>query len=410
MPVRKISRCHPDFIDIIYKLAATYCLDITEYIVQFGCDDVDSFAGGIHKVTLTGLQNGQKIKRPILIKWHPDAKSRATFREAYRREIIYYRNIVPKLLEIQRAFKNIEGLKMKFPNCIFTSAEYDKEAIALQGIYENGFRFRNRFHPMDFTHAVLVMKDLGKLHALSFALAKKYPVEYEEISAMCSKDVQYSVAGPVPNSMKGFYDASVAVVQDSNIKRKLKELGPHILTVLHKCTLADSFSTICHGDCWTNNIAYKYQGDRPFEVLFTDSQLTRIASPVTDISYFLYMSTDKRFLDNHYSRILNVYYGTLTAVLRQCNLDVNEIYPPSVFQKHLKEYSVLGLIEALVSMMIITAQSEEALKMTEMKYEFCDEKLREDEHSDSSLFIDRVNGVVSDFFERGYSLDAILNK
>ena len=146
------------------------------------------------------------------------------------------------------------------------------------------------------------------------------------------------------------------------------------------------------------------------EVIFIDYQLVRLASPVTDIAYFLYMSTDGEFLNKHYDQVLDIYYGTLTAVLRHCNLDVEEVFPRNIFQKHLNEYSVLGLIEALVSMMIITAPYEDALKMTEMKYEHCDEEVHEDESKDNSLFVERVNGIVNDFFARNYSLDAILDK
>lgn len=152
------------------------------------------------------------------------------------------------------------------------------------------------------------------------------------------------------------------------------------------------------------------QGCKPVDVIFIDYQLVRLASPVTDIAYFLYMSTDAEFLYKHYDQVLDIYYGTLTAVLRHCNLDVATIYPRSIFQKHLREYSVLGLIEALVSMMIITAPYEDALKMTEMKYEHYDGEVYEDESRDNSMFVERVNGIVNDFFERNYSLDTILGK
>lgn len=136
--------------------------------------------------------------------------------------------------------------------------------------------------------------------------------------------------------------------------------------------------------------------------------MARIASPVTDISYFLYMSTDYDFLKKHYYHVLDVYYGTLAAILRQCNLDVNEIYPQSIFQKHLREYTVLGLIEALVSMMIITAENEDAFRMTEMKHEDPNKIFCESEKEVRHLFVERVNGIVSDFFEKNYSLDAVL--
>lgn len=96
----------------------------------------------------------------------------------------------------------------------------------------------------------------------------------------------------------------------------------------------------------------------------------------------------------------------MSAVLRQCNLDIEDVYPKRVFDKHLKEYTVFGLIESLVSMKIITAEVEEAIKMTG---QICMEKLPEDLSPNGSLYVERVNGVVDDFFERGYSLNAVLN-
>lgn len=153
------------------------------------------------------------------------------------------------------------------------------------------------------------------------------------------------------------------------------------------------------------------QGKRPVDVIFVDYQLVRYASPVTDISYFLYMCTDQEILCNHYDQLLNIYYGTLTAVLRQCNLEVRDIYPKDIFQKHLREYSVLGLIEAMISMKIITADTEEALKMTEMKYHLSEASgFASCKTKNQAFYVERINGVVNDFFNRGYSLDALLCK
>lgn len=144
------------------------------------------------------------------------------------------------------------------------------------------------------------------------------------------------------------------------------------------------------------------------DVILVDFQLMRFASPVTDIAYFLYMCTEREVLSVHYETVLDFYYGTLSAVFRECNMDPEEIYPKKVFESQLREYSVLGLVEALISMMIITAPFEDALKMTEIKYQFCNEGIRESEGN--VLFKKRVNDVVHDFFSRNYSLDAVLSK
>lgn len=151
-----------------------------------------------------------------------------------------------------------------------------------------------------------------------------------------------------------------------------------------------------------------FQRKRPVDIILIDYQLMRFATPVTDVVYYIYMSTDGQFLSKHYETVINTYYGTLTAVLRECNLNVEEIYPKKIFERQLREYSVLGLVEALISMMIITAPFEDALKMTKIKYQFCNERIRESEGN--ILFKERVNDVVKDFFSRNYSLEAVLSK
>lgn len=142
------------------------------------------------------------------------------------------------------------------------------------------------------------------------------------------------------------------------------------------------------------------------DVILIDYQLSRNASPVTDIAYFMYMSTEKELREKHYETLLEIYYGTLAAVLRECNLNVDDIYPRHIFKSHLLKYSVFGLVEALISMMIITAPSEEALKMTEINYQFANEEFYEYQHE--NWFSERLNDVVNDFFSRNYSIDAVL--
>lgn len=142
------------------------------------------------------------------------------------------------------------------------------------------------------------------------------------------------------------------------------------------------------------------------DVILIDYQLSRNASPVTDIAYFMYMSTEKELRGKHYETLLEIYYGTLAAVLRECNLNVDDIYPRHIFKSHLIKYSVFGLVEALISMMIITAPSEEALKMTQINYQFANEGVCE--YKCKNWFIERVNDLVDDFFSRNYSVDAVL--
>ncbi|XP_068633538.1 uncharacterized protein [Battus philenor] len=408
MRKRKLSRPHVDLLEIINKVAEISNLRDIEFVIEVGCDNVDCFIGGLHVVRMRGMSDKFKIKRSFIVKWHPNPVERACFREAYLREIAYYKSAVPVLLDIQRRYKVIEGLRMKFPNCIFSSTERGKECVTVL-IEHREYFFFDRLNKIDLNHAILVIKNLAKLHALSFTLAKVDPQKFNEIKDIFSKDVQYGDATVIPKSLITFFLASVAVVSDTDAKEKLMKLAPSIILVLNKCTSPiENYGTICHSDCWNNNLIFKYQNKKPVDSLLVDFQLSRYASPVTDLSYFFYMSTESSFLDKHYDSLINIYYGTLSAVLRQCDLFAEDIYPRGVFQKHLEDYSVYGLVEALISMKIITAESEEVTKLTEMKYNQPDE-LCQYELENQSLYTERVNGVVNHFFKKNYALYNVLS-
>ncbi|CAH2096155.1 unnamed protein product [Euphydryas editha] len=410
MRVRKISSLHRDLVDIIGKISVITNIKKIEHFIVFGTDEIDCFLGGLHKVVIKGIRDGAKVKINVLIKWHSNPKDRVYFRSAYQRECVFFRYIVPSMIELQNTYKIIEGLKMKFPNCILAKMEDGEETIVIY--LDNEFKLLSRFFKLDFSHSSIVLKNLAKLHGLSFVLQKTSPDVFENIRNLCGKDIQYAAPENIPESLVYYFKESLKVVSNSEFKAKLEEISPHILEILSKSTApVRNYSTICHADCWTNNILFKHQGKRPVEALFVDYQLVRYASPVTDISYFLYTCMDQEILCNNYDRLLNIYYGTLSAVLRQCNLDVKHIYPKEVFQKHLKEYSVLGLIEALISMKIITADTEEALKMTEMKYHSSEPPaITGCKTKNQAIYVERINGVVNDFFNRGYSIDALLSK
>ncbi|XP_060803441.1 uncharacterized protein LOC106140731 isoform X1 [Amyelois transitella] len=410
--ISKVSRPPLDLVDIIHEVAKIAKIEGIKFSIGFGSEDeMDFILGDVYKVTIRGYRDGQRLKRQFVIKWIADPERRYTFRNLYIRDHAFYNYVAPKLIEIQRRFKIVEGLKISFPNCVFSRKEKHKECMVFTCILSQGYGFSNRVHSIDVEHCSLVIKCLAKLHGLFYVLKHTDERQSNFIKMIYHSDVQYSgKIKPTSNCIFNFYNESVSVVKDPMAKNKLNNCAEDIYNILCKCVIPDRFSTICHADCWSNNVCFKYNGTKPIDVILVDYQISRFASPVTDLSYFLYMSTDEELLENHYERLINLYYKTLSAVLRQCNVNVNEIYPEDIFQEHLKKYSVLGLIEALISMKIITAESEDAIEMAKMRYDIVKELACDSESQNESLFVKRVNGVVNDFFKRGYSLDAVLEK
>lgn len=260
MPHRKISRCSQEFIDIIYQVANKVNVTDTQYTIVFGDDDDVDSDSDIFKVTIKGLKDGQRVHYGFIVKWVPDPTKRKSLRSLYHRDYAFHYYVVPKLIETQKHFKVIEGLRTKFTNCLYASMEENKETLVFSLLFRHGYEMCNRLHKMDLAHCRIVVKTLAKLHALHFVFQHINPNECEIIKMLYQKDVQYGDPKSIPTSIINFYKDAVNVVTDQVAKEKLKENTSNIFTILYKCANPDiNYNTICHADCWNNNILFKYQ-------------------------------------------------------------------------------------------------------------------------------------------------------
>lgn len=68
------------------------------------------------------------------------------------------------------------------------------------------------------------------------------------------------------------------------------------------------YSVICHGDCWAPNFLLKYDttGSVAVDSKMIDFQLARVASPATDISFFMYTCTQQDIRENHFDELIQV--------------------------------------------------------------------------------------------------------
>lgn len=78
-----------------------------------------------------------------------------------------------------------------------------------------------------------------------------------------------------------------------------------------------TLGTLCHGDCWTNNFLYKYDGNNDIlETCLVDFQLIRYGSPALDVSNLIFCCTDKSLRQNHMKTFLEAYYNELLKSLQ----------------------------------------------------------------------------------------------
>ncbi|CAG9764169.1 unnamed protein product [Ceutorhynchus assimilis] len=141
-----------------------------------------------------------------------------------------------------------------------------------------------------------------------------------------------------------FDEAVKALSPKSLIYDEVKDYTKYFkATYLKACEYSGKFKCLTHGDCWSNNMLFKYsQTGKLEDIKLIDFQLTRESSPIHDLSYFFYCGASKNDFANLES-YLKIYHESLSNVMRQCGEDANILFPYKDLVREWKENALLGV-------------------------------------------------------------------
>lgn len=111
----------------------------------------------------------------------------------------------------------------------------------------------------------------------------------------------------------------------------------------------------------------------PDSIKFIDYQISRYVSPVLDLVYFMFASTDKAFRDEHYDELIKIYHNSFSKFLKRLGEDPEQLFSFEEFDKQLKKYGRFGMPMALMLIPIITTQTKDLPdfdRMAELMEEF----------------------------------------
>lgn len=170
-------------------------------------------------------------------------------------------------------------------------------------------------------HILLVMKALGKFHAVSLALKDQNPEKLSEI--VNGLDEHLFRPGNTSGFATMFNQAAMTVINSIS-----DEKDAHLLEavlrlyerdqydILIDCVNANEnepFSVVTHGDMWSNNSMFKTNNkNMPKKVCLIDWQMSRYASPALDITYYIFVSTTRELRRHNYNVYLKTYHESLS--------------------------------------------------------------------------------------------------
>ena len=97
---------------------------------------------------------------------------------------------------------------------------------------------------------------------------------------------------------------------------------------------------------------------------FLDFQIVRVASPIMDLSYFLYCCSDQQVLKD-FDFILQAYHSSLTDFLSELGCEPEVAFSFKKLKEQWKEHGKYGLVLALFLLKISLCDSNEAPDLME---------------------------------------------
>ncbi|BES95779.1 transferase activity, transferring phosphorus-containing groups [Nesidiocoris tenuis] len=196
------------------------------------------------------------------------------------------------------------------------------DTIILEDLNHENFRVANRKDNLDLAHSLLVLKSLGRFHAMSRVLLNRGLISSDDLKPMyMTSDSTYTshvikggltqasqvMASSWPLEWKDASDRIASDVEGS--VRRLQELA--------KIT-DETFVVLNHGDTWNCNLMFKYSPlneTEPIALRFIDFQLCHYNSYAFDIVYFIYSSMKPDERRSNIELFFETYHQSLISTL-----------------------------------------------------------------------------------------------
>ncbi|XP_063535726.1 uncharacterized protein LOC134745582 [Cydia strobilella] len=353
--------------------------------------DGGNYLGSLYEVNVTGYSEDSKKETNIFVKAiiPGDHLSVVSITNVFNTEAFFYNDLAVVFDKIQNE-ANVP-VKERY-NIVKSFQESIPEAIILENLSNKGYKTGFRMDVISLKFAELSIQQLGRLHGLSFALEKKTPNYFNR--KIRSLRVPYNFN----DDFKGLLTNSGKVISeclDDDVRERFTVFLEKLWHNVQRYYNDQKYKrTIVHCDYRANNILMKEIGGEIIDVVPVDYQLIHYGCPVIDFLYFIFLGTDQEFRKNHLEYLKDLYFDSITKMLKYFNIDVKSVFPREDFEDLYRQLLGLGLFNFVQTMPFIFAVEgaipelgKDNLADINIK---CDERMKE-----------RARGVVDDFIRWG---------
>ncbi|ETN68043.1 Juvenile hormone-inducible protein [Anopheles darlingi] len=350
MSARKITPMFNDYVyEAIRRIAVEQGFTPDLFSVDFDEEtriECDGFVSFVFKAII----NGDDREFTLWCKVPPNDDPRSL--ELFKRECFFYREILHGFYDFQSEKGVLEESDEGFfatPRCYLahcdTSKPDEPEALIMLEYNEAYEKWDwDKLEPINVEHTKLVMQQLGRLHALSFAMKEQRPELFTAYKR--SNDVLVE-KNELLTLLKESFDRAIVTMKTrfEAEQDKILAVKDAVFESLKACcdpVKAEPYCVVTHGDCWINNLIYSHnENNVATSVVLTDWQSSRYASPILDLCYFFFISSGEQFRRDHMDSLLHYYHGALAEFLEKLGGDATKQFPLTTLLRLMKPYREL---------------------------------------------------------------------
>ncbi|ETN57725.1 Juvenile hormone-inducible protein [Anopheles darlingi] len=238
--------------------------------------------------------------------------------DVFDKEILVYKSILPTMVNMIAKLGSVIELA---PHLIYSS-EVPSDLLVLEDLTVRGYSVENQALGLTLDQSRMALEKLAFFHAASAIMLTENTVP----NGAFAKFTRGTFHKEHQDRLRHFPDVMATVCElapefgfNTELTEKLRQLPPKTLQKAIEAYESDfrGFKVLNHGDFWTNNILFRYQGNELVDALFVDFQNCVVGSPIIDLVYFLASSPAYDVLQKHRDELVFVYHETLTLLLQK---------------------------------------------------------------------------------------------
>lgn len=241
------------------------------------------------------------------------------------------------------------------PRCVHIHEEPPfNSIIVMENITIDGYHLCPQKYDLPMDYALAAMRGIGKFHAKGYAMKKTNPRKFHKIVDDI-QDTRYALPGEERfiAYVNGNATRSVNYLRRTGFADKeFLDKAEALLSDAYERVMIDGsrprepLATLAHGDFTRNNVFFNKSPDvGSLEAKLIDFAIVLHATPVVDLSTFIYLNCDEEQRGDSLMTLLKCYHDTVIGCLRDNGITkLDDEYSYEAFVEDYKRHAAFGFV------------------------------------------------------------------